>query len=74
MSGSVERKECHDERDGAHDPGIKRLQQLDVGDMEPDRRDRLKGVEDSDIGGAFIQQEIERDQREVVTVGLKSNG
>jgi hypothetical protein len=73
-SESVERKECHDERDGAHDPGIKRLQQLDVGDMEPDRRDRLKGVEDSDIGGAIIQRGIERDRREVVTVGLKSNG
>jgi hypothetical protein len=63
-SESVERKECHDERDGAHDPGIKRLQQLDVGDMEPDRRDRLKiGVEDSNIGGAIIQRGIERDRR-----------
>jgi hypothetical protein len=73
--GAVERKECHDERGGTHDPGIKRLQQLDVGDMEPDRRDRLKiGVEDSNIGGAIIQRGIERDRREVVTVGLKSNG
>jgi hypothetical protein len=32
------------------------------------------GVEDSNIGGAIIQRGIERDRREVVTVGLKSNG
>jgi hypothetical protein len=46
------------------------------GDMEADRKDRLKDKEigDSTIGGAIIQQGIERDRREVVTIGLKSNG
>jgi hypothetical protein len=66
----TERKECHVERGGAHDPGIKRLQQLDVGDMEPDRKVRLK---DKEIGDSTVG-EIERDRREVIAVGLKSNG